>query len=375
MSTTAHINQRLHGLDTLRAFAIVIVLLYHYMVAVSGEETFGYITAIGWMGVDLFFVLSGYLIGNQLLSAIAKREEFSLKRFYIRRLLRTLPNYYVVLLLYFLFPAELTGKTSSPLWQFLTFTQNFDLRPGATFSHSWSLCVEEQFYLLFPLIFIALAQSKHFVKLAWLTLAVGMLLGLGLRFDAWYSYGESAINWQDFYKHIYYSSLTRFDELLPGIALALLKNFHQKQFQYLLKHANRIFWVGLLAISIMMYLFPHFHFTDEHGMNLWLSTFGYSCVAISFSLLVLSSLSSESILGKVRIPGAMQIALWSYALYLIHRPVFKLLIEPLNHLQIDVKGALGVSIVMSLSVLAAYLLYLLVETPFMRLRSRHFPHN
>lgn len=94
----------MHGLDTLRAAAITLVFMYHYMVFVSHENTFGFLSEIGWVGVDLFFALSGYLIGNQIFSALANGEIISLKAFYARRFFRTLPNYYVVLALYFLLP-------------------------------------------------------------------------------------------------------------------------------------------------------------------------------------------------------------------------------------------------------------------------------
>ena len=128
MDSSVSDKTRLDGLDTLRAIAIIIVLIYHYKVVVSRENLFGFISSVGWTGVDLFFVLSGYLIGNQVLSAIAKGQEFSLRLFYIRRFLRTLPNYYFVLALYFIFPVALSGTATAPLWSFLTFTQNLDMR-------------------------------------------------------------------------------------------------------------------------------------------------------------------------------------------------------------------------------------------------------
>src|SRR4051794_30531603 len=141
---------RADGLDTLRALAIVLVFAYHYMVFVSHALTFGWVSEIGWVGVDLFFVLSGYLIANQIFAGIAQGRELSLKAFYARRFLRTLPNFYVVLALYFLFPAVMGGNAPPPLWTFLSFTQNILLQPGTAFSHAWSLCIEEQFYLLLP---------------------------------------------------------------------------------------------------------------------------------------------------------------------------------------------------------------------------------
>jgi peptidoglycan/LPS O-acetylase OafA/YrhL len=366
---------RLHGLDTLRAFAIIIVLLFHYMVVVTNENTFGYITQIGWMGVDLFFVLSGYLIGNQVLSAAAKKQSFSLRLFYIRRLLRTLPNYYAVFALYFIFSSTLTGSSTEPVWKFLTFTQNFHFLPGTTFSHSWSLCIEEQFYLIFPVLFLILAKARQSIALAWLAVAVGIVLGLATRIYIWNNFGQAGMNFRDYFQHIYYSSFTRFDELLPGIAIALLKNYHTKAFTRLMSKANWLLAGGLICTGILFYVFPHYHVTEEFGYNFFLSTFGYSLVAMSFALLTLAALSPNSVLGQTKLPGATQIALWSYAIYLIHKPIFKLMIEPLTQWKIDVKSVLGICIIMGMSLTCGWLLFLFVETPFMKLRTRFFPSN
>jgi len=368
-------SPRLQGLDTLRAFAIIIVLLFHYMVVVSNENTFGYITRIGWMGVDLFFVLSGYLIGNQVFSAVKKQQNFSLKQFYIRRFLRTLPNYYVVFLLYFIFPDTLNGVTTAPIWKFLTFTQNLEFRPMVTFSHSWSLCIEEQFYITFPFIILLIAKSRKVISLAWLMILTGLIAGLATRIYIWFNYGESAISSSDYFGHIYYSSFTRFDELLPGIAIALLKNFHPALFNRWLKHANWVFILGVITTATFFYAYPHSHSTEAHGYNFFLSTFGYSLLALSFALLTFAALSPTSLLNKVKIPGATSIALWSYAIYLIHKPIFKLLMKPLAEQNIDVKSALGVFIIMGISLLAGWLLYRFIETPFMILRNTYYPSN
>ena len=96
---------RIHGLDTLRALAVALVVLHHYTLFVSDAPTFGWVGTMGWAGVDLFFALSGYLIGNQIFAALGSARGLSLGRFYGRRLLRTLPNFWVVLALYALWPA------------------------------------------------------------------------------------------------------------------------------------------------------------------------------------------------------------------------------------------------------------------------------
>src|SRR6201996_8441450 len=110
---------RSNGLDTLRAAAIALVLMYHYQNFVSGEPTFGWGSVIGWAGVDLFFVLSGYLIANQLFAGVARGRSLSLPRFYARRAFRTLPVFWAVLGAFALFPAAMGGKPPPPWWRFL----------------------------------------------------------------------------------------------------------------------------------------------------------------------------------------------------------------------------------------------------------------
>jgi peptidoglycan/LPS O-acetylase OafA/YrhL len=368
-------NNRLHGLDTLRAIAIIIVLIYHYKVVVSSENLFGFISQLGWTGVDLFFVLSGYLIGNQILSAISNKQDFSLKLFYIRRFLRTLPNYYFVLALYFLFPVALSGTATAPLWSFLTFTQNLDMRAGETFTHSWSLCIEEQFYLIFPLIALLIAHVKRSIALAWTALIGAILFAMFMRGFNWYAHGEAAITGQPFMQYIYYPSFTRFDELLPGVAIALMKSFHPTAFANILRRGNTLLIVGLTCVGVMFYVFHNYAYIEGYGRTFQVVTFGYSFLAMSFGILVLAALSPNSILHKIRIPGAASLALWSYAIYLIHKPLFQVLKAPLTENGIDINTSIGVAIIMAVSVACGWMLYQFIETPFMNLRARFFPSN
>lgn len=366
-----HNKNRLYGLDTLRAIAIIIVLIYHYQVVVSRENVFGFMSQLGWTGVDLFFVLSGYLIGNQILSAFAKRQDFSLKLFYIRRFLRTLPNYYFVLALYFIFPVALNGTATAPLWSLLTFTQNLDMRAGETFTHSWSLCIEEQFYLIFPVIALLIAYAKRSIMLGWIAIVCAMLFAMFLRGFNWYAHGEATIPMQSFMEHIYYSSFTRFDELLPGVAIALLKNFHPDTYTRILRRGNLLLIIGLASVSAMFYVYHHY----PYGTSLLVTSTGYSLLAISFAILVLAALSPSSVLHRIRIPGAASIALWSYAIYLIHKPLFQVLKTPLTEYGININAWLGVAIIMAVSIFCGWALYFFVETPFMSIRGKYFPSN
>lgn len=339
-------TSRIHGLDTLRALAIVLVLMYHYGVVAGGSD-FGAVGRIGWAGVDLFFVLSGYLIGNQLLS-----QQAPLRPFFGRRLLRTLPNYLVVLAAYLLFPVALGGTATAPLWRFLTFTQNFGLQYGQTFTHSWSLCIEEQFYLVLPLAILLLRRAGAM----WVAMALAVAGAITFRAQAW------SDGMQPFSQELYYSTFARFDELLPGVAIAMLKNFHRPLYQRILRHGNLLLAVGLaLACWLLV------HFEDE---TLFITAFGFTLLAVAFSLLLLAALSENSVLARVRVPGAESLALWSYAIYLAHKPLYKVVSEGMG---IDKHGAPGIALVMLAGVAGGWLLYQVVEQPFMRRRAAWFP--
>jgi peptidoglycan/LPS O-acetylase OafA/YrhL len=363
------------GLETLRALAIVLVFTNHYMLFVSGGPTFGWFGEIGWTGVDLFFALSGYLIGNQILGGIRRQqrlggERFSLVRFYARRLLRTLPNFYVVLALYALWPYFRGTLVLPPLWKFLTFTQNIALVPGTAFSHAWSLCVEEQFYFLLPAVALAIAACRRSLLLAWLTVAGALLAGMAIRSYLWtHHVGPEEQGGFNYYTLIYYSSLCRFDELVAGVALALLKNHHAGIWTRITSFGNWTLAAGaaLLALTWTLFLEDHYGYA--------MTVVGYPMLGLSFTLLLVAALSPGSLLQRLRVPGAASIALWSYAIYLTHKTLCVLLRAPLQDAGWGPDTWQAIVLMSAASILAGWLLHLLVETPFMKLRDRFVPGN
>lgn len=360
-NNTKHV--RLAGLDTLRALAIVMVLLSHYNGFVAQDSIFGFAGDAGWAGVDLFFVLSGYLIGNQILSPVSRGERPDLKTFFARRLLRTVPNYYAVLAVYLLLPhSPIAGSTMAPLWRYLSFTQNIGLHYGVTFTHSWSLCIEEQFYVVLPLAVLALMRPGRSPRLLWWTLIAAVGVGIVTR-GINFMNGESA-----FSAPAYYSTLCRFDELLPGVMIAMLKNFHPGFFTRFLRHGNALLATGLVMVLSVLYSILH-----EAPTPFLASTFGFSLVAIGFGLLTCAALSPHSLLNRLRIPGATSLAVWSYAVYLVHKPVFMALRPELLSRGINPEAPLTIAAVMVAGVLGGWILYKLVETPFMRMRARWYP--
>jgi peptidoglycan/LPS O-acetylase OafA/YrhL len=358
---------RIHGLDTLRALAVSLVVLHHYTLFVSDAPTFGWVGTMGWAGVDLFFALSGYLIGNQIFSALGSARGFGVARFYGRRLLRTLPNFWAVLALYALWPAWRGNTPMLPLWHYLTFTQNIHLQPGTAFSHAWSLCIEEQFYMLLPaaaIVGAALGQGGVRLRWAWCALALAVAGGMLARATIWHD-GQNATNRLGYYyQYIYYSSWCRADELLAGVALALLKNRVPGLWRRILGHGNQLLAAGALVIgaTFAWFLADHYGFAQ--------TVVGYPLLALGCSLLILAALAPGSLLHRVRVPGAASLALWSYAIYLTHKSVSMLVAARMAQAGHGAEAAATIGACMLASLAAGWLLFVLVETPFMRLRAR-----
>lgn len=366
-------SARLHGLDALRAVAILLVFAYHYQVFVSGQPTFGWLSEIGWAGVDLFFVLSGYLIANQLMGGMARGGQLSLPRFYGRRLLRTLPNFYVVLALYWLFPQVMGGREPPPLWRFLTFTQNITLMPGTAFSHAWSLCIEEQFYLVLPAVLLLGASLRqHRRALAWSSIVVLTLAAILWRDHLWTLYGtlDPAAG---YYPHLYYGSLARLDEFLPGVAVALLKHGHPKAWSALMARPRMLLVIGLAAALSMLTAMLHGYYIDGYGYGRAMSAWGYSALAWSFALMVLAAQAPRGVLARVEVPGAQALARWSFALYLTHKPIAYALAKPLAAWGMTRQSGLMALIIGIACLLGGWLLYRAVERPFLQLRDRWIP--
>src|SRR5207249_6092912 len=215
-------RERQPGLDLLRALAIVVVVIYH--AALFGFKLPGRADRFGWIGVDLFFVLSGYLIGGQLLAPLARDRRINLGRFLARRALRIMPAYFVVLAIYFLLPPwREYPEMSQPLWKFLLSVQNIALHGGTAFSHAWSLAVEDQFYLALPILLLVLyPRPRASVIIACIIIFGGIALRTILAFQ---NLTEMGVSFRGFQAWIYYSTWTRLDPLVLGVALAAIEKF------------------------------------------------------------------------------------------------------------------------------------------------------
>jgi len=365
---TASSPGRFSGLDHLRALAIILVFVYHYRIF-GHPPNLDEIGSFGWTGVDLFFILSGYLIGGQLFRRIAHHQPLSYAEFYYKRLFRIVPAYLVVLALYFTFPGFKERSELPPLWRFLTFTQNFglDILKKGAFSHAWSLCIEEQFYLLLPLFLLFGTGPKK--KLVWL-LPAFFLLGFILRIYNWYHFLQPLLDTpeqtgfgQAYYKYIYYPTYTRLDGLLAGLSLAALNHFRPRTWQKITSYGNTLLIAGLL-LSTGAWWICH----DENQYSFNGAVFGFPVISIAYGVLVLAALSPTSVLYRHASGLTRWIATLSYSIYLTHKQLIHLTHQVLAPHGIGNDTYASFWICVGISIIGGWVLHLTVERPFLKLR-------
>jgi peptidoglycan/LPS O-acetylase OafA/YrhL len=361
-------ERKLFGLDHLRALAITMVCFYHAQMGIFGHpEWLQDAAKFGWAGVDLFFVLSGYLISSQLFSQIKQGKTISLKEFFLKRSLRILPAFCVVVAIYYFVPFFHERESLSPLWRFFTFTQNFglDIKQHGTFSHSWSLCVEEHFYFFLPILLLCLQSTKLLKKAIWLIPAL-FIFGIFIRSYSWNHFYLPHIDerngWVPWYKFIYYPTYNRLDGLLTGITIALLHQFLPTFWNKITRYGN-----VFLVVSLMLLTGAYFICYEEHSYAATL--FGFPLIALGFGCLVIGALSPKCFLYRWNSRITTKIATLSFALYLTHKGVIHVTQKLLDQ-WIDREGHVMLLICIATCLLAAWVLNLIVEKPFMRLRDR-----
>lgn len=374
---------RVPGLDLMRAIAILWVMLFHFRFMIAMPYVLYWPSHYGWMGVDLFFVLSGYLIGSQLMRPYLKGSAPSLAGFYFRRAFRILPAYLTVLALYFAVPGFREAPSISPAWQFLTFTENFRINYAVdhAFSHVWSLCVEEHFYLVLPLLILVLMRKPRFGKAATLIVAI---LAFGI-FIRGYIYLHQlrplllAGN-EDLYlrytERIYYPTHTRLDGLLVGVVLACIKTFRPFWWEKMMSRGHVLLISGVVCCGCAMWLFR-----DRFVFSATLV--GYPLLSLGLGFLVACSISPQILASLQRLlPGRRgerirllsaqcfaRLATLAYSLYLTHKQISHLCRVHFGH-YLQSGGWPALALTFTASIFVAILLYFAVERPFLHLRER-----
>jgi peptidoglycan/LPS O-acetylase OafA/YrhL len=344
---------RIPGLDGVRALSFILVFLSH--MGFMGSRPGGF-------AVSVFFLLSGYLITSLLLREHHKTGTISLRAFYIRRTLRIFPSMYAVLILCSLlvrwhvlknpFNGTAAGfevfylENYASWWQRSLGHHSFYVDGTG---HFWSLCIEEHFYLLFPLLLLVLLRRKMSFDQISKTLLVICLVALAWRIVAVRipALGE---------EYCYAATDTRLDSILWGCMLATIE--HQdgwrKWFTY-----GRLLWLFPFAVALLACTFI-FHETGR-------MTFRFTLQAIALMpILYLVTHFPESWLSRpLNHPVLVHLGVLSYALYLVHGAAIEIVTEHIHATRIILWPLAGIVVY-----LAALALHWSVERPFLGLRAR-----
>ena len=354
----------LPSIDSLRALAVLAVIIYHIDV--------NYLPG-GFLGVDLFFVLSGYLISSLIIKEYKKMGTLNLYNFYMRRARRLLPAVYfmitVCLVFMVLFNGVLLRKSHldavfgyiySSNWWYIFHKLNYFDSFGAQspFKHLWSLAIEEQFYMLFPLIFLIFNRrkkeegkgpslNKNFLYIVLGLILISLITHI-LLFDI------NNIN------RIYFGTDTRAFSLLVGVVGALLYPMDKLSNPTNSKENLAYSVVSIISISILITIM---FYTTEY--NTWLYRGGFLLVAVLGLIIIISSGKQHTFISKaLSFKPIVFIGKISYSLYLWHFPII-VLTTPVS--EIGNPNLFYVTLRIILTFIVATLSYLVVETPIRKL--------
>ncbi|MEQ1850948.1 MAG: acyltransferase [Chthoniobacteraceae bacterium] len=347
--------QRLAALDTLRGIAVLLVLARHMRLPRGLSPWLDVpirtLERGGWIGVDLFFVLSGFLVSGLLFREWSRHGELRAGRFLIRRGFKIYPAFFVMLAVVMIWSACF-GRWPGwgPVAAEALFVQNYW---AGIFPHTWTLAIEEHFYLALPLVLFALRGEKERPFAAVPALFAGVAVGcLALRVaGAWEQVNATRASLAP--THL------RVDSLLFGVFLQWLMHFHGERLGgFVLR------WRWWMLASAAALAAPAFVF--ELVPTWYLFTFGFSALYVAGGLVLLVAIHHPARRGALA-----WIGFYSYSIYLWHMAVDRIFLPLL--LPRDIEPLLWLAAYFLASIAVGVLAAWIVEMPFLRLRDRWFP--
>ncbi len=362
--------------DGMRALCIVAVIAFH--VVSTNQPWLQNIAKRGWCGVDVFFVLSGFLITWILTTELDQTGSVNLERFYARRALRLQPTFIsgliaVTALLYVLNRAKFFTVIHE--WPyFLTYTYNFAVAFGVirftTYGQVWSLCIEEHFYLCWPWV-LRRGGTRGCFRLA-LGIIIAVLLYRSTLYG-WMNWGHLATPSMRSLDRIYYGTDTRIDTILVGCATALA--LREESLQAFFRRLAAWPWFTTAAIAVALVAFGWT--TGGAFKGGWrASTVGFSLIAVTTAAVVVAVFfQPQSLLARcLAWPPMVFVGKISYGIYLFHDPLWDAL-GRLMGLRFGQVGTLPQEITALLlvffgSVAIAWVHFVVVEKRFLAWRDR-----
>jgi peptidoglycan/LPS O-acetylase OafA/YrhL len=374
------LDNRYPALHGIRVVAILTVIQYHVTWIFWGEQGIkldqGFVDGVLtiFFGMDLFFMLSGFLIGSILLRSLRDSGTQNLKRFYIRRVFRTFPSYWIVLGVLATAFAMTPHQRHNLPWEFAYGTNFLSLeRSNVIMFWGWSLALEEQFYLTVPILFFVLhrLRSDRF--------RIGLLLVL------WASalvtrlvIFERHKPWDDLnlYHAIYFRTHTRFDTLVAGILLAFVNDRYGAA---IAKWLERPFHRALLALpsaACLWFLLRPTMFGAQTLQLAHMFLWGTVTSIMYFGAVLLLLYGRGPFQSFLGAPFFRRVATLGYGVYLVHIPIIDHVFVPIaraaqdRHVSLLVVWPLSLAATTLTSFAVAYLMHVLIEKPSLWVRER-----
>ncbi len=338
-------SHRSVGLDILRAVAIGLVLLAH--IPLEGKDSLIWF-AFGMWGVELFFVLSGFLITGLLYRVFDEYSLTKFRTFFIRRWMRTLPLYYVAIVLIIALEGSLLGRPIVDVERYLLFIQTIPTGEYGWFSVSWSLSIEEWSYILYPCIGVAL----WFVRSLDARFALIFLLAISVFTAYRLSLGEIGVSYDT---DIRRALVPRLDALAYG---GLLRVFWTRYRESLHAARRLLFVLSLLGQAICLKVFLELGTTHSFAAA-GLLTLLPVCLCLCFPF----AIPIERANRPVRVIS-FYFASRSYALYLFHHSFFTIA----GSVALSVPATMKVAVAIGVAFIVADIMYNWIEKPIMNRR-------
>lgn len=353
------------SLDGLRFFAFFIVFLHHSLLNLQSNNSFiNYFLVIiqknGWVGVDLFFVLSGFLITNLLLKERKRFGNYSLKNFWIRRSLRIWPLYYLALFAgYFILPrlffeqADIGELSKLPLY--IAFLGNWAVAFNGyshftNISHLWTISVEEQFYFVWPILLLFITSFKK-------SLAVGLVIISGAMLTRFYL-STAGIQ----HPGIYTNTFARMDTLAIGALLALIIHYRPGVLEKIKKFSSPKS-LTVTTISLVYLLYRIYLFNPQQITQI---SFGYTVIALFMVYFVVYA-ATHPFSRLLTFKPLVWMGKISYGLYVWHILAIGISFRLANNLNLPI---FSVPLAFGITVLIGALSYYLYEIKFLKLKAQ-----
>lgn len=368
-------SKRFFGLDFLRALSISLLLFSHSSWIYNSNSIFGRLQdASGFLGVELFIVLSGFLIGGILYKQFL-HENYTLKDAYLfisRRLMRVLPSYYLVVfiltIVYLIF-----GFSIVQVWKYLLLIQNFATPIPAFFPESWSLPVKEMGYIF--VVFLLLVSSKTLLRISKRYLFLSIIQGLIITtflLKLYYNIHSTNLDLKLWSFEVRSVVIYRVDSVLIGVLFGYFNYYHN---EFMLAKRKLFLALGVLLFVVLVLCIIVFKFRLSNASWFW-NICCLPLVSLTICMFIPFLLNWE--IGSKRIANGIRfICNISYSIYLLHYSLVLFLMKyfidtkNFNLWQLNGFALLYLSVTVGLS----YLMYTFFEKPINQYRAKNFKLN